>query len=322
MTSQIYSFTPKSIDVYYDANGNQQIGFIDGFIPEIPNVLNNADCLLKVNANGDNVEWTKDFNVVGMNQLYINQTNPITNPSIVFLDDADPTKLQTGIVSADYTNVIVSIDGTQTFTVDAQGSFISTDFEVVGNLQCDQNLNVDNGVCSAYSFQVSGVGTTSNPNICANNTNDPNPKTGINLSNNLIQLITEGNIASSISNGTILLYKPVSILYEINPLTSRTGTVTATNTDNKIQKLNFSSADCIYILPTGLNDGTFYQLMPFKTSGTFNCYLQVGSSVTITTMIGGVKTSYTTGNVQIYEGYIYNVVYQSSISQWYVWRSS
>jgi len=164
--------------------------------------------------------------------------------------------------------------------------------------------------------------SNSDPQIQSNN--DAAPKCGINISENNVSIVTEGNIASTFANGQINFYKPCIIQYEANPILSRTSTITASNTDNKNQKLNFTSADCIYILPTGLNDGQTYNLIPFKTAGAFACYIQVGTGATISTIIGGVKTNYTTAgtNIVLTEGYAYTCVYQSSITTWIVWRSS
>jgi len=164
--------------------------------------------------------------------------------------------------------------------------------------------------------------SNSDPQIQSNT--DAAPKCGINISENNVSIVTEGNIAATFANGQINFYKPCIIQYEANVLASRTGTITATSTDNKVQKLNFTSADCIYILPTGLNDGTRYELIPFKTGGAFACYIQVGTGATISTIIGGVKTNYSTAgtNIALTEGYAYNCIYQSSITTWIVWRSS
>lgn len=166
--------------------------------------------------------------------------------------------------------------------------------------------------------------TVSNSDPQIQSSTDTAPKCGINISENNVSIVTEGNIAATFANGQINFYKPCIIQYEANAIASRTGTITATNTDNKVQKLNYTSADCIYILPTGLNDGTRYELIPFKTAGAFACYIQVGTGATISTIIGGVKTNYSTAgtNIALTEGYAYNCIYQSSITAWIVWRSS
>jgi len=169
---------------------------------------------------------------------------------------------------------------------------------------------------------LSGTSSLTSPQIQSNT--DGVPLGGINIAENQVQICNEGAQTANFTHTLITFDKFVSIKNECNVLASRTGTINANNTDNRVQKLNYTSADCIYVLVYGLRDGVRYELIPFKTSGSNNCYLQVGNGITISVLIGGVKTNYGVvgTNIALTEGYVYFVTYQDSIATWIVWRSS
>lgn len=159
--------------------------------------------------------------------------------------------------------------------------------------------------------------SNSDPQIQSNN--DAAPKCGINISENNVSMITEGNVAATFANGQIDLYKPTVIRYEQNPWSVQANNITASNTTSKILKLNYTSNDVTLTL-ANTSDGQTIIIYPFKTSGSFFCYL-APSSNTISTYFSGAKTNYTSGTISIIEGYVYTCVFQSSISTWYINRS-
>jgi hypothetical protein len=159
--------------------------------------------------------------------------------------------------------------------------------------------------------------SNSDPQIQSNT--DAAPKCGINISENNVSMITEGNVAATFANGQIDLYKPTVIRYEQNPWSVQANNITASNTTSKILKLNYTSNDVTLTL-ANTSDGQIIIIYPFKTSGSFFCYL-APSSNTISTYFSGAKTNYTSGTISIIEGYVYTCVFQSSISTWYISRS-
>lgn len=233
-------------------------------------------------------------------KIILTQTASTTDPQIQSSNDLAP-KCGINILEGEIDCVI---EGANALTLSNSTLQIYKSTTVNSSLYTTGQILAPSGTGSAGGFSFTGF-----------------TGTGLRYNSGLQMQVTSSTIQQWGTN-IIYMFQPVQISSEINPITSRTGTVTAANSDNKVQKLNYTSADCIYILPTGLNDGATTSLMPFKTSGAFNCYLQVGSGITITTLIGGVKTSYTSGNIALTEGYIYTCIYQSSITQWYVWRSS
>lgn len=252
---------------------------------------------------------------INTDRILLNTKGSLTDPAVKFASNM-------GIYQVSANNAINFTDGTG-------GSSISILQDGTKNVQFN-NITCSSitGACtigtSTTTPKLILTQTVSNSDPQIQSSTDTAPKCGLNISENNVSIVTEGNVAAIFANGQINIYKPAIIQYEANPITSRTGTITATNTDNKVQKLNFSSADCIYILPTGLNDGARFDLIPFKTSGTNNCYIQVGTGATISLIIGGVKTNQSLAgtNIQLTEGYCYSAIYQSSITTWIVWRSS
>jgi len=161
--------------------------------------------------------------------------------------------------------------------------------------------------------------SNSDPQIQSSNSIDVVPKCGINISENNVSIVTEGNIASTFANGQINFYKPCVILYEHNPWNVQANNLTVSNNTNKVLKLNYTNNDVTLTLQN-TSDGHIIQIYPFKTANSFFCYL-TPSSNTISTYFGGLKTNVTSGTISIIEGYVYTCVYQASITTWYVSRS-